>query len=153
MNIIAAVKVRGTVRANPDVRKTLALLRLFKTNHCVLLKDTPANKGMLKKVKDYITWGVVSKDTIEKMIRKRGRLQGNKRLSEENLKKYNIDINKLVDAIYAGKITLKETQLKPIFRLRPPRKGYERKGIKKPVTIGGALGERQNMDELLNRMI
>ncbi len=38
-------------------------------------------------------------------------------------------------------------------RLHPPRGGFERKGIKKPFTLGGALGKRDNMDELVQKMI
>jgi len=40
-----------------------------------------------------------------------------------------------------------------IYRLNPPRGGFERKGIKTPYSIGGALGLRDNMDDLIARMI
>ena len=39
------------------------------------------------------------------------------------------------------------------YSLSPPRKGFERGGIKKPLTVGGALGERESMDDLLSRMV
>ncbi|MBN1275160.1 uL30 family ribosomal protein [Candidatus Woesearchaeota archaeon] len=39
------------------------------------------------------------------------------------------------------------------FALHPPRGGFERKGIKKPFSTGGALGDRkERMDELIKRM-
>lgn len=38
-------------------------------------------------------------------------------------------------------------------RLHPPRGGFERKGIKKPFNQGGALGKRDNMDALIQKMI
>jgi len=43
---------------------------------------------------------------------------------------------------------------KKFFRLQPPRKGFERKGIKKPFSVGGALGYRgEKISELIKRMI
>jgi len=44
--------------------------------------------------------------------------------------------------------------LKPVFRLKPPSKGYDRGGIKQPYTKGGALGYRsEKINDLLKRMI
>jgi large subunit ribosomal protein L30 len=41
-----------------------------------------------------------------------------------------------------------------VFRLNPPRKGFERKGIKKPFHLGGAYGYRgKRIDDLIKRMI
>ena len=40
-----------------------------------------------------------------------------------------------------------------LYGLHPPRGGFERKGIKKPFTDGGALGFRKEMDSLLGKMI
>ena len=43
---------------------------------------------------------------------------------------------------------------KNFYRLQPPRKGYGRKGIKKPFSSGGALGERkEKINDLINRML
>jgi large subunit ribosomal protein L30 len=40
------------------------------------------------------------------------------------------------------------------YRLNPPRKGYGRKGIKIPFSIGGALGDRkQKINDLILRML
>lgn len=41
-----------------------------------------------------------------------------------------------------------------LFTLHPPRKGYGRKGIKIPFSVGGGLGNRKEMiNELIKRMI
>lgn len=41
-----------------------------------------------------------------------------------------------------------------VFKLHPPIKGFERKGIKKDYSIGGALGYRKNeIVSLIKRMI
>lgn len=45
-------------------------------------------------------------------------------------------------------------ELKPVFFLAPPVGGFERKGIKKPFTVGGALGDRkEKINDLLVKMI
>jgi len=45
-------------------------------------------------------------------------------------------------------------ELKHMFRLNPPTGGHERKGIKKPYALGGALGYRgKEINELIGRMI
>ncbi|MFQ5474485.1 MAG: uL30 family ribosomal protein [Candidatus Nanoarchaeia archaeon] len=49
---------------------------------------------------------------------------------------------------------LKEKGDAKSFRLQPPRGGFERKGIKKSYSIGGALGYRgAEMKKLIGRML
>ena len=54
-----------------------------------------------------------------------------------------------------NKIKLKDVPgMKTYFRLKPPVKGFERNGIKKPFSLGGALGYRKdNINNLLRKMI
>jgi large subunit ribosomal protein L30 len=48
----------------------------------------------------------------------------------------------------------KQEKEKKFFRLHPPRKGFERKGIKLPFKVGGALGYRGNkINDLIKRML
>ncbi len=48
----------------------------------------------------------------------------------------------------------KRDESKKTFRLHPPKKGWERKGIKKPYKKGGALGYRgAEINALIKRMI
>ena len=43
---------------------------------------------------------------------------------------------------------------KKFFRLCPPKGGFERKGIKTPFALGGALGNRKDkINDLIRRMI
>jgi len=151
----AAVRVRGTVNIKPDIRKTLQLLNLTKVNHCVILEEKPSIKGMLQVVKDYVTWGEVDKDILNKLIITRGKLGGDKELTENHLKSatsYN-SLDKLSQAIIDKKFRFKDIpSVKPIFRLSPPKKGYE--GIKKSYSKKGALGYRgKDINKLIERMI
>lgn len=151
----AAIRIRGTVNIKPDIKKTLQMLNLTRANHCVLIEETPSNKGMLYTAKDYITWGEVEKKTLTKLITQRGRLEGDKPITEDHLKSATSykDIEKLADAIISKKFKYKEIpSVKPVFRLNPPKKGYE--GIKKAYAKKGALGYRgQEINKLLEKML
>ena len=151
----AAIRVRGTVNIKPDIKKTLKLLNLTRANHCVILKETPSTKGMLQVVKDYITWGEIEKNNLAKLIINRGRLEGNKPLTEDYIKSATSygTIDKLSQAIIDEKLKYKEIpEVKPVLRLNPPKKGYE--GIKRSFSNKGALGYRgKDINKLIERMI
>ncbi|ACX72077.1 MAG: 50S ribosomal protein L30 [Methanococci archaeon] len=151
----AVVRIRGRIGVRRDIADTLKMLRLNKVNHCVIVPETETFKGMIQKVKDYVTYGEIDKDTLIKLILKRGRLPGNKRVNEELIKELTgMNVEDLAEKIINGEIKLKETPLKPVFRLHPPKKGFERGGIKKPFSIGGALGYRgEKINELLEKMM
>ncbi|MCS7131104.1 MAG: 50S ribosomal protein L30 [Hadesarchaea archaeon] len=152
---LAVIRVRGGVRAREDVRSTLRMLGLTRVNHCVVIDEDPSLKGMLQKAKDYITWGEIGRDTLEDLLRKRGRLEGGKRLTDEYIKSNTRfqSIHEFVDAFYRGEVKLSDIPgLKKVFRLHPPKKGYE--ATKRPFKTGGSLGYRGvEINELVSRMI
>ncbi len=153
--VFAVIRVRGIVNVNPDIKRTLELLRLTKVNHCALIEENKVYKGMLQIVKDYATWGELDKETLPKLIKTRGMLVGDKLVTEEYLKSATSydSIEKLSDAILDNKFKYKEIpDVKPLFRLSPPKKGYE--GIKRSYENGGALGYRgKEINKLIGRMI
>jgi large subunit ribosomal protein L30 len=151
----AVVRVRGTININPDIKQTLKLLNLSRVNHCILLEENPSIKGMLQVAKDYITWGEIEKEILSKLISSRGKLEGDKKLTNEYIKSATTydNIDKLSQAIIDKKFKYKNIpDVKPIFRLSPPKKGYE--GIKKSYDNKGALGYRsKDINKLIERMI
>jgi len=151
----AAIRVRGTVNVNPDIKKTLELLNLTRANHCVLLEEKKNIKGMLQVAKDYITWGEIDKNILTKLIKTRGKLKGDKEITDNYIKSTTSydTIDKLSDAITSDKFKYKELpDVKPLFRLNPPKKGFE--GIKRSFQNKGALGYRgKNINKLLEKMI
>ncbi|MFQ5818584.1 MAG: 50S ribosomal protein L30 [Candidatus Heimdallarchaeota archaeon] len=155
-NLLAVIRVRGRVDVRPEVKHTLSLLRLHKSNHCVLVKNGTPVWGMLQVAKDWITWGEINRETLEELLKKRAYLsEGNKGLSEEYVKENTShdSMDDLIEALLASKVNIKQIKgLKPVFRLNPPRKGYS--GVKKSYTKGGALGYRgKAINELLRQMI
>ena len=151
----AAIRVRGSINIKPDIKKTLNLLNLLKVNHCVVLDENPSIKGMLQVVKDYITWGEIDKNTLSKLISSRGKIVGDKALTDDYLMSATSykSIDNLSEAIINKKFLYKEIpSVKPIFRLNPPKKGYE--GVKRSFRNKGALGYRgKEINNLIEKMI
>ncbi|MCW1296306.1 MAG: 50S ribosomal protein L30 [Candidatus Parvarchaeota archaeon] len=152
---LAAIRIRGSVRAPHDIRYTLKLLGLNKKNSCVILDDDKVNLGMLKKVKDFITWGEINADTLSQLLLKRGYIQKGKRIDREYVKsKVNMEIEEFCKLIIEGKEDIRKLGVKKVFRLKPPSGGFERKGIKVSFKEGGALGYRgEKINVLLKKMI
>jgi len=138
---MAVVLVRGTVGVSQSVKDTLSLLRLNKKNYCVVIDNNPVNIGMIKKVKDYITWGEIDNETYKELVDKRGEeFQARATDRKEKYSYKSLEIS--------GK------KYKPYFRLNPPRKGFGRKGIKIAFKVGGGLGYRaEKINDLVKRML
>ena len=143
---IAIVRVRGEVRVRNDVRDTLKMLSLDRVNWMTVVADTQTYMGMVKKVKDYITWGEVDAQLFEALVEKWGRKAGDARLSKAEAQEF-------AKKLMAGETTFKEAGVKSSFRLHPPSRGHERGGVKQHVKLGGALGYRgKGINILLAKM-
>jgi large subunit ribosomal protein L30 len=66
-SLLAAVLIRGKVGLEAGVKENLLRLNLIKKHNCVLLEDTPVNRGMLNKVTSLVAWGPVSEDVASKV--------------------------------------------------------------------------------------
>jgi large subunit ribosomal protein L30 len=150
-----AVKVRGTISAQREARETLDLLLLSKTNRAVLVRDNPSMRGMLKRVQSYVTWGEISKETLADLLTKRGRLLGDKKLTDEFSQTVGCkSISDLAVAIADCKLDFGKLQgVQRVFKLHPPRKGF--KGTtKKNFRAGGEAGYRgEAINDLIKRMM
>jgi large subunit ribosomal protein L30 len=150
-----AIRVRGERDASQDVEDTLNMLHLVRNCHAVLIDDRPSYIGMLNKAQHYVTWGEISTENITFLIKERGKIVGDKKLSVEYLKEVGYKtVENLAEAIQEGKVEYSRLpKIKPVFRLRPPKKGYKGK-VKKSFIAGGATGYRgEAINEIIERMI
>jgi large subunit ribosomal protein L30 len=138
---LAIVLVRSFAGMEEPLRQTLALLKLLRKNHCVIVKNNVIYKGMINKVKDYVTWGEVDDNTFKQLVEKRGEAYEGRLKDGTGSYNYNfLEFN--------GK------KYKSYFRLNPPRKGFGRKGVKIAFKVGGALGYRgTKINDLILRML
>jgi len=156
--LIAIIRIRGMTGVHPEVEYTLRLLRLTrKFTMSLYPAETPGLDGMLQKVKDWVTWGEIDKETLVEVLKKRGRAPGNKRLTEDYLKRVlGVEsFEELADKIFKREIKLHklEDKIKPIFRLAPPKGGFK-KSTKRPYKDEGELGYRgEAINELIRRMV
>ncbi len=151
----SVIRLRGQINVRPQIKDTLRYMRLNRVNHCVVLPDNETTKGMLQTAKDYVTWGEIDAGTLAEAIRSRGRLSGNKPVTDDYVKA-NTDFSSIEEfaaAIVDGKALYKQLpDVKPLLRLHPAKKGLE--GIKRSWQAGGALGYRgEAINDLVRRMI
>ncbi len=131
--LIALIRIRGTVGVRKDIAETLKRLNLPHVNNLSLVRADLATMGMIKKCKDYITYGEISEETLAKILKKQNKEEG------------------AVKELIEGSRNIKEALEIPV-RLHPPRHGYE--GVKRPYGHGGSIGYRGNaINELINRML
>ena len=156
--LLAVISVRGQNNVHYNISYTLDLMNLRKLNNLTFIKTTPVSSGMLFKGKDWVTWGEVNVDMVTHVLSKWGRLAGKKNLTDAYVKKLTsgkyATISALAKALVALKAEIKDVPgLKSFFRLHPPSKGHKRGGIKKPFTVGGALGYRgEHINGLIKQM-
>lgn len=151
----AVIRVRGHRKINKDIEDTMCMLRLTRVNHCVIIPEDKTMKGMLQKAKDFITWGEVSEETLVKMIQSRGRLMGDKPIDDAYVGSSSQfgSIEEFAKSVVKDETKYYELKdVKPLFRLHPPAKGYE--GVKKDLKTHGSLGYRgDKINALIEKML
>ena len=138
--MIVIIRIKGQTGLRKDTNNTLDRLRIKKKYSCVVVKETKENLGMINKLTSFIAYGKINEDDLIELIEKRGiQLDKNKK----------IDARKAAEEIVKGK-KLEDMNLKPFFRLHPPRKGIKSK-LHYPKGVLGNHGDKINL--LLKRML
>ncbi len=151
----AVIRLRGKHDLRVRVEDTLRMLHLTRQNHCVVIPQDPTYVGMLKVVKDFVTWGEIDEQTLAKALLRRGRAVGDKPIDDAFVQahsKYK-SIWDLSQAVAKGDASLREVaDLRPVLRLHPPVKGF--RAIKRGYNDGGDLGYRGvAINALIQRML
>ncbi|MBS3098961.1 50S ribosomal protein L30 [Candidatus Pacearchaeota archaeon] len=139
--MILAIRISGQVKLSHDIVEALYRMRLRKKYSAVLLKPTKENLSLLRKLRDYIAYGDINKETLLDLIKSRGQ-------SMEKSKKINAE--KIYEEL--GEKSLEDLGLKPFFRLHPPRGGIDSK--KHFGVARGVLGDNKDkINDLVRRML
>lgn len=152
---LVAVRVRGVSDISQEIKDTLNMLRLTRNCHATLIDDRPSYAGMLHKVQNCVTWGEISKENAALLLKKRGRLIGDKKLTDEYAQELGYkSLDDLAEATYKVKVEFSSLpKVKPIFRLHPPKKGFKGK-VKRSYAAGGVTGYRgEAINDLIKRMV
>jgi len=139
--MIVAIRISGQVGLSKPIGEALFRLRLRRKYSAVLLESKPTNLKLLKKLRNYLAYGDITKEDLLELIKKRA-------MAIEKSKK--IDAEKI--AIELEKKRPESLGIKPFFRLHPPRGGIE---SKKHCGVGkGVLGDNKSeINTLLRRML
>lgn len=70
--MIIAIRISGLVEVPSAVKEKLYRLRLRRKYSAVLLKDTKENADLLRQVRDFIAYGIISQEEANELIKKRG---------------------------------------------------------------------------------
>lgn len=73
MSKLCVIRIAGMVRMRKEAMDTLDMLKLRRKYSCVVLEPTKPNLGMVKKVKDFATFGEISDDVYKLLVEKRGK--------------------------------------------------------------------------------
>jgi large subunit ribosomal protein L30 len=156
---LLAVRLRGTVGDNPDVRKTLESLSLLRVFQARLLRNDGSTTGMLRAAKSLVAWGEVDPVTLEMLLSKRAEGENKSMILDVGFVKSRFSKDgfaQLASSLVTGEIEIGElwrAGLKPRFRLHPPRGGFKR-STRRAFTDGGELGYRGDaINSLVRRMI
>lgn len=160
---ILVIRIRGSMETREKVEQTLKQMRLTRKNHATLVEEKPQTKGSLNFAKDFITWGPATEQTIALLLGKRGRVEGNRPLTDEYVAENSDSKYKSIAGFAAalagtGSKDGKDEKLsaikglKQLFRLNPPKGGF---GSIKTAFPKGSLGPRkaEQIAALVEKMV
>jgi len=70
---IAVIRIRGGRRIGRDIHETLDMLNLKNQHNLIIIPNKPSYVGMLKRAKDYITWGEISPELKKELEAKKSK--------------------------------------------------------------------------------
>ncbi|MGA8405276.1 MAG: 50S ribosomal protein L30 [Nitrososphaeraceae archaeon] len=150
---LLVVRIRGTVNIPYWADLTLRNLNLEKKFSATLVPDSPAYLGMLRKIAGMIAWSKADSTIVKELFLKKARRTGSIPISDSDVPNDFGNIEGLVTAIVEDKVKISELKnIKPFFRLNPPKGGFRRK-TKKAYSDGGILGKNKELPELVRRML
>ncbi len=134
------IRITGKVGIERDVEETLQRLNLRTKYSCIVLNPNKVQEGMIKRIENFVAFGDIDTQDLEKILEERGKRVDNKK----------IDAKKIADSVEKGE-SLKKQGLVPFFRLSPPRGGLRSARLHYPK---GVLGNhKKNIIKLIERML
>ena len=140
--MLIAIRISGLIKLPKKVQESLFRIRLRRKYSAVLIKPNPQNLKLIRKIRNYIAYGDITKEMLKELIEKRAILKD---------KSKNLNSTEIIDQI--EKKDSRSWDIKPFFRLHPPRGGID---SKKHFSVSkkGVLGDNKTkINDLLERML
>ncbi len=135
--MILIIRIKGLVEISQQAQETLFRLHLQRKYTATLIKETPENLKLLQKIRNYVAYGTLTKEDLILLLEQRGKAFKGKK----------VEVKAAIDQL--DKKSLEDLNMKPFFRLHPPRGGIDSRlhyGVKK-----GVLGNHKDKINLLMR--
>lgn len=146
-----AIKIRNSNSSTKKIKNALETLKLDRIHSCMVYPENKSNFGSLKKVKDWVTYGEINKDTLTKLLKKRGKANSGDLVDSLDSTSYE-DMENMAEDLVNGDKRPQNLNLKLPFHLSPPSKGYKNRS--KSFNQNGSLGDRgKEINQFLKRMI
>ena len=148
------IRMKGTINVPHWARTTLDLLHLDKRFRATIIPERDNTKGMLNKIKHYVSWQEIDTLTTKELLEKRARKEGYRKLTSDDVVKLGFkSTDDLAKSLTEGSIALSKLKpIKPWFALSPPRHGFKR-STKKMYGEGGILGNHKDLLSQVKLMI
>ena len=163
--LVLVIRIRGTIGVSPKAKKVMQLFRLRQLHNATFIKLNNATERMLRLIEPYVTYGYPTRETVQKLIYKRGfgklRKQripiGSNDVIQDGLgKSTGIECTAdLINEIYTVGPNFKKANnfLWP-FKLSNPTGGFSTKTKMLHFMEGGESGARgEEINKLVKRMI
>ncbi len=70
MSDLVVIRIRGAVQADVRAERALEVLKLHRVNYATVIPDNPTSRGMIGKVKDFVTWGEINEENKAELAKK-----------------------------------------------------------------------------------
>ena len=153
-NSSLVVRMRGTVNVPHWASTTLDLFHLDKKLRATIVPAKDNTKGMLDKIKHYVSWQELDVSTTKELLEKKARKGGYQKITAEDITKLGFkNTDDLAKSLVEGTISLSKLKpLKPWFALSPPKNGFKR-NTKKMYGEGGILGSHKELLAQVRKMM
>jgi len=83
--MILVIRISGMVKVPKKVQEALHRLRLRRKYSAVLMENNDLNRKLLKKIRDYVAYGMINEEMLEKLIKIRGKSIGGKKINAKDI--------------------------------------------------------------------
>ncbi len=164
--VYLVVRMKGTVNVPRWAILTLENLHLNKKFRATIIPENEQTLGMLRKIKELVSWTSIDDAFIKEFVEKKGRVtasrlittatkteQADNNRNSENNELQNVDISQVVSTLSQNQTYLsKISGIKPWFALNPPKGGFKKKS-KRSYSQNGILGDNKELISLVKRMM
>lgn len=148
------VRIKGLADVPHWANTTLRLLKLERKYRATIIPIRENTLGMLKKIQHYIAWKELDDALARELLDKKARKSGYKKISQTDIGALDFaSMDDLASSLVRGSATLSKLKpLKPWFALAPPRGGFKR-STKRLYGQKGILGQNNELDDIVRKMI